>query len=366
MNFKLDPEIQALLPELTAEELALLSQQIRSGGHVDSIVVLNIRGDRILGDGHNRLRICEEHGIPYVTREVQLASREAAIQWVIDNQLGRRNLTDERRAYYMGKEYLCRKQAHGGQDSQASQGEKGMGQNVPSPSRTSQEVADRYGVDEKTVRRNAEFAQAVDEIGAHQPAAKEAILNGQSGLTKSQVVNDPKAAKVCNRCERAGPVRDCPTCRRLRQERKPMQSEREPGDDTEQIQAEENSDPVARTMNWLKGKANTALKQLVKARQLPDGAAEKALEMIQAGLNAVKRLTNCPAKPPGKGKCKKCGMELLWVTTENHIRMAVNSEPGHGGEFELMKNVAVAVEWDGTGTQKLYKAHCRSCPKNAH
>jgi hypothetical protein len=49
--------------------------------------VLNINGERVLGDGHNRLEICRQTGIRYTTREIPMPSREAAIQWVIDNQL---------------------------------------------------------------------------------------------------------------------------------------------------------------------------------------------------------------------------------------------------------------------------------------
>ena len=37
---------------------------------------------------------------------------------------------------------------------------------------------------EKTIRRNAEFAVAVDQIGATDPAKKEEILSGTSGQTK--------------------------------------------------------------------------------------------------------------------------------------------------------------------------------------
>src|ERR1700690_2427995 len=101
MNFKIDPEIESLVPKLSDDEYAGLGISIGTDHHVDPLVVGNILGERILLDGHNRLRICQEKGIKFTTREIKLPSKELAIQWVIDNQLSRRNLTDERRAYYI-------------------------------------------------------------------------------------------------------------------------------------------------------------------------------------------------------------------------------------------------------------------------
>jgi hypothetical protein len=115
MDFKIDPEIQALLTPLSSEEFDQLERNILDGLHVDPLVIIKIGRELILGDGHNRHSICLKHGIEFETRVKEMPSREAAIQWVIDNQLGRRNLTDERRAYYRGKEYLSKKQQHVGE-----------------------------------------------------------------------------------------------------------------------------------------------------------------------------------------------------------------------------------------------------------
>jgi len=42
---------------------------------------------------------------PFKTIEKDFPSREAVKEWIIKNQLGRRNLTPEKIAYLMGKEY---------------------------------------------------------------------------------------------------------------------------------------------------------------------------------------------------------------------------------------------------------------------
>ncbi len=63
---------------------------------------------------------------------------------------------------------------------------KSGGQNVHRL-KTSEQIAEEYGIDEKTVRRDAEFSKSVDkianEIGEN---AKEAILSGQANDRKSK------------------------------------------------------------------------------------------------------------------------------------------------------------------------------------
>lgn len=46
----------------------------------------------ILIDGHNRYKICTEHNIPFETEDMEFASRDDAREWVIINQIGRRNI----------------------------------------------------------------------------------------------------------------------------------------------------------------------------------------------------------------------------------------------------------------------------------
>jgi hypothetical protein len=48
----------------------------------------------ILIDGHNRYEICTKHGLPFSILEKDFTDSGAAKIWMIDNQNGRRNLTD--------------------------------------------------------------------------------------------------------------------------------------------------------------------------------------------------------------------------------------------------------------------------------
>ena len=91
---RIDPEFKALIPPLSPEEYAQLEQNILAGRKCrDAIVVWR---DTIV-DGHNRVRICAAHGIPFEIKEMHFESRSEAMLWILDNQLGRRNLTDAMR-----------------------------------------------------------------------------------------------------------------------------------------------------------------------------------------------------------------------------------------------------------------------------
>ena len=86
---KIDTEFQAICPTLSDVEYGNLEESIKKEGCRDALVVWN----SILLDGHNRYNICKEHDIEFKTTEVELADRDAAIQWIIQNALARRNLT---------------------------------------------------------------------------------------------------------------------------------------------------------------------------------------------------------------------------------------------------------------------------------
>jgi len=52
----------------------------------------------ILVDGHNRLEICTRLNLPYDVCEVAFGDRDAAALWIEENQVGRRNLSDDQRS----------------------------------------------------------------------------------------------------------------------------------------------------------------------------------------------------------------------------------------------------------------------------
>ena len=96
---KIDREFADLIPPLTEEEYKGLEQSILAEGCRDALVVWN----DTLVDGHNRYRICTEHNIGYVTVTKDFEDRNAAMLWMMNNQLSRRNLNDFQRVEIVRK-----------------------------------------------------------------------------------------------------------------------------------------------------------------------------------------------------------------------------------------------------------------------
>lgn len=78
---------------------------------------------------------------------------------MIGNQLGRRNLTKETQSYLRGLQYEREKKKHGGD----RKSEESKDQNDPLIS-TAKRLADQHKVSEPTIKRDAEFAKAVNTI----------------------------------------------------------------------------------------------------------------------------------------------------------------------------------------------------------
>jgi len=91
----IDPEFEALIPPLTADEYAALEENLQRHGCQQRLVLWK----GILVDGHNRYKICKEHDIPFDTKDLErVDSRESAMAWMVDNQLARRNINNFQRA----------------------------------------------------------------------------------------------------------------------------------------------------------------------------------------------------------------------------------------------------------------------------
>jgi ParB-like chromosome segregation protein Spo0J len=134
----------------------------------------------ILLDGHNRYEICNRLGLPYTIKEVSLPDRAAAVAWIRENQVGRRNLMPEGLSYLRGKHYNDDKQAHGGvRETKAAEGKK-----------TEDVLAELYKTSAKTIRNDATFAAALDKIvkvdKVHE-GFRNAVLQREIKITRGQV-----------------------------------------------------------------------------------------------------------------------------------------------------------------------------------
>ena len=112
-QLKIDPEFQSKIPPLQFEEEQQLEQSIIAEGRLLNPI---ITWNGYILDGHTRYRILKKHGfIKFEVEEIQLANKYEALAWICKNQLGRRNLSPERKKFLLGKEYESTKLAVGGQ-----------------------------------------------------------------------------------------------------------------------------------------------------------------------------------------------------------------------------------------------------------
>ena len=94
MNITINEELRKYIDPLTENEYAALERSILDEGCRDALVVWN----DVLIDGHNRYEICCKHGVEFKTvRNTRFSSIEEVFLWMIDNQLGRRSVTDFQR-----------------------------------------------------------------------------------------------------------------------------------------------------------------------------------------------------------------------------------------------------------------------------
>ena len=196
MQIRIDPEFRDKIPPLTPAEFDQLEQNILADGEVyEPIIVWN----GAIIDGHNRWKIINAHPeIPYKVKEMYFPDVWAAFDWMYSKQLGRRNLSEENRAYIIGKMYEARKKSHGASDGfRGNQSVSYKNYNLAEkPPKTHEVLANEVGVSPATVTNAEKFAKGVDVIKAQAPAVANQILHGGSGVTKQAVAAFPKLDKA--------------------------------------------------------------------------------------------------------------------------------------------------------------------------
>lgn len=90
MDLKIKQELKDLIPPLQSDEYQMLQQSLKNEGCRDKLLTWN----GYIIDGHNRYEICKANNIEFKAEEVDFESIEKVKVWMIDNQKGRRNLTD--------------------------------------------------------------------------------------------------------------------------------------------------------------------------------------------------------------------------------------------------------------------------------
>ena len=211
-------ELRDLIPPLQEEEANQLERNILKEGCREALLIWQTTANGldtnstetsaiyILVDGHNRYGICLKHKLNFKIHLISFDSLKEVRDYMIDNQLGRRNLIPEQASYLRGLRYNTEKLEKGkytreehkgqnvpyvleGSESTEKVEEIHKGQNVPYGSlakkeSTSARLSKQYNVSEKTIKRDAEFAEGLNLLS---PELKKDILSGRIKAKKSNI-----------------------------------------------------------------------------------------------------------------------------------------------------------------------------------
>jgi len=172
-------DFESFIVPLNNEEYKQLEANMLEEGCRDPLVVWSFEGKHILMDGHNRYQICEKYDIPFQVIVKNFQVFEEAKVWMLNNQMGRRNLTPDQMSYYRGLKYESLKRQRGGYENVLSKGQKDLS--------TAERLSQEFKVSEKTIKRDAKFARGLQLIGRNNLKLKMKILSGEAGVKKSDV-----------------------------------------------------------------------------------------------------------------------------------------------------------------------------------
>jgi len=196
---KISEELKSLITPLTQEEYQQLEENIVADGCREPLTVWEkSKNEFTLVDGHNRYKICQRHNLPFHIHILKLEDIEEAKEWMINNQLGRRNLTPDQLSYYRGLKYLKTKRKKGGYQNVVSNPQNGGS--------TSEKLAKEFNVSKNTIERDAQFAKGIEVIAKSNPELKNQILLGLTKVKKSdiQVLSEadrPASLKIKNEAD---------------------------------------------------------------------------------------------------------------------------------------------------------------------
>ena len=168
------PEMAELLPPLTGVQIAALETDILKNGCYSPVIV---NEDMVVIDGHNRQRLCEQHGLPYQMAVFSFEDMLEAKQWALDTQKGRRNLDK----WELGKIALRLKPDIEARARENMGPRTDLSATLPKgsePVDTRRELADAVGLGERTMGK-------VMQIDEHAPTAvKEALDSGDLSINQ--------------------------------------------------------------------------------------------------------------------------------------------------------------------------------------
>ena len=203
-ELKIDPELRDLLPPLAEDEYKQLEKNIVGNGFDRNFPIMEWHG--FIVDGHNRYSICRKHNIEYTVGTLAYETKEEVMRWMLDIQLGRRNLTpiqrisvaEKHRALFEAQAKERQATSTGGSHPQLTpemvEAEKGKNR---TENETNSKLAAIAGVKRETYRMGSKI------LNSDNDELKQRVLSGKTSITAGykelQNKNKPKADDVAKK-----------------------------------------------------------------------------------------------------------------------------------------------------------------------
>lgn len=225
-DIKIDDELKNLLPPLSEDELKGLEEDIRKHGVLDPIILWN----DFIADGHNRYSICRKLGIESVdAKELHKDSKAEVMEWIIDHQFARRNLTKSQ--IVLSREKVRKKYA----EEAKKRLSPGINQytdrstvNLPQTTdkkrnpTTDEKIAEKIGVSERTYRnmRLITFEGTPEQIKRMDKGGKGNGVSAIANEIRDRKDGVPEGFRKCTKCGVIKPIsefgkgnaRHCKSC----------------------------------------------------------------------------------------------------------------------------------------------------------
>ena len=131
------------------------------------------------------------------------------LNWIISNQLGRRNINPNQIAYLRGKRYETEKKIVSNESGANQYTREVRVQNEPQP-KTYDVIAEEYSVSPSTIKRNANFAKVIDILPEE---VKNDVLSGEEKISRTMTdaildFDKPTQKKFLKEVESGTPIKE--------------------------------------------------------------------------------------------------------------------------------------------------------------
>lgn len=299
MKLEIYSRFRDLLPPLSKTEFEQLEASVLDEGVREPIRVWE---NKII-DGHNRYKIAQENDLDFDTEEMIFPDEDAVCEWMIINQLGRRNLEQSLKTLFIGQLYELQKKRRGGDRKTPEFIEQNqsatVAQLIPEKS-TADKIAEDFNVSPRTVHNAAKTYKAFENADEE---TKDQFKRGE--ISQKKLVDLSKPPKEQDKTDTIDRTRSNDHTNNFKYHGKQIAS------------------LAAELLNKIEEFENYCYKSNIDVLSIAPliGANKKTIRTIEASASGLKNVEVCPLCA-AKG-CPRCSSGYLDKQNAEYVRKDV-------------------------------------------